>query len=227
MKIRSELANRLKAYADQRRETAAGRGTSFKETLESRNTGGVRTPQPSGRIAHGYNLARYEPPHHAIRRPAKEITLEQANRLARYAPVIQECSRKYQVPVPLICAVILQESGGNPKAVSPAGAKGLMQLMPQTARRFGVTNVFDPRQNIDGGTQYLRFLMDRFKGDYRLVLAGYNAGEHNVEKYGNKVPPFAETKNYVPSVLAYADTIHYILRTPVTVAALPPHAKKV
>ncbi|MBI2974567.1 MAG: lytic transglycosylase domain-containing protein, partial [Deltaproteobacteria bacterium] len=95
--------------------------------------------------------------------------------------------------------------------------------------RFGVTNSLDPRQNIDGGTKYLRFLMDRFKGDYRLVLAGYNAGEANVEKYGNKIPPFAETKAYVPNVLAYADTIYQILHSPPQVASanLPPHARKV
>ncbi|MBI2341238.1 MAG: transglycosylase SLT domain-containing protein, partial [Deltaproteobacteria bacterium] len=93
--------------------------------------------------------------HHTRSARTKDISLEQANRLASYAPTIQEASRKYNVPVELICAVILQESGGNPKAVSPAGARGLMQLMPATAKRFGVTNSLDPRQNIDGGTKYL------------------------------------------------------------------------
>lgn len=167
--------------------------------------------------------------HHAVKYTRKTITTEQAHRLAKYAPTIQECSRKYNVPVELICGVILQESGGNPRAVSHAGAKGLMQLMPQTARRFGVTNVYDPRQNIEGGTRYLRFLMDRFKGDYRLVLAGYNAGEANVAKYGNKIPPFAETKAYVPNVLAYANTVWQILHKPTQTASadLPPHARKV
>ncbi len=164
-----------------------------------------------------------------MRRKAKTITTEQANRLAKYAPIINDCAKKHGVPRELICAVILQESGGNAKAKSHVGAQGLMQLMPPTARRFGVTNSYDPRQNIEGGTKYLRFLMDKFKGDYRLALAGYNAGERRVEQYGG-IPPFAETRNYVPNVLAYADTIWQILHQPQTAVAsvnLPPHARKV
>jgi soluble lytic murein transglycosylase-like protein len=215
MKIRNELANKSRTVSDNK-AGASVVGKSFKGQVQKMSTPVV--------------IGSSKPwSHHTKSSHAKNISLEQANRLAGYAPAIQESSRKYNVPVELICAVILQESGGNPKAVSPAGAKGLMQLMPATARRFGVVNSFDARQNIDGGTKYLRFLMDRFKGDYKLVLAGYNAGEANVEKYGNKIPPFAETKAYVPNVLAYADTIYQILRSPPQVASatLPPHARKV
>lgn len=214
MKIRQNLENKLRSYSSGKAGGSRAHGQSFESEIAARRN--TINSQPG-------NFS-----HHAVRRPQKNITLAQANRLAQYAPTIQECSKKYNVPVELICAVILQESGGNAKAVSPAGARGLMQLMPGTARRFGVTNSFDPRQNIEGGTKYLRFLMDEFKGDYRLVLAGYNSGEGNVKKHGNRIPPFAETQNYVPSVLAYADTIHRILNTPVTAsAALPPHARKV
>lgn len=166
---------------------------------------------------------RYAPPQFS---KPKTITTDQANRLAKFAPMIQEAASKHNVPVELICGIILQESGGNPRASSPAGAKGLMQLMPSTARRFGVKNIYDPKQNIEGGTAYLSFLMDRFKGNIELVLAGYNAGEANVEKYGNKVPPFAETKAYVPNVLGYTQSMINIL-----VAArsedLPAHARRV
>jgi len=166
---------------------------------------------------------KYAPPQFS--RP-KAITTPQAQRIAQYAPLIQEAASKHNVPVELICGVILQESGGNPRAVSPAGAKGLMQLMPQTARRFGVKNIFDPGQNIDGGTRYLRFLMDKFKGNIELVLAGYNAGEGNVEKYGNKVPPFAETRQYVPNVLGYTQSMINILAA-AQKEELPAHARRV
>jgi soluble lytic murein transglycosylase-like protein len=97
----------------------------------------------------------------------------------------------------LLYSVMHQESSFKSHAVSPKGARGLMQLMPGTAIRFGVTNIFDPKQNIEGGARYLRFLTDRFNGDVSLVLAGYNAGEGAVEKYGWRIPPYAETQEYV------------------------------
>lgn len=97
----------------------------------------------------------------------------------------------------LLYSVMHQESSFKSHAVSPKGARGLMQLMPGTAIRFGVTNIFDARQNIEGGARYLRFLNDRFNGELSLVLAGYNAGEGAVEKYGWRVPPYAETQEYV------------------------------
>jgi soluble lytic murein transglycosylase-like protein len=97
----------------------------------------------------------------------------------------------------LLYSVMHQESSFKSRAISPKGARGLMQLMPGTAMRYGVTNIFDPRQNIEGGARYLRFLLDRFEGDVNLALAGYNAGEGAVEKYGWRIPPYAETQEYV------------------------------
>jgi soluble lytic murein transglycosylase-like protein len=97
----------------------------------------------------------------------------------------------------LIYALMHQESSFKRGAISVKGARGLMQLMPGTAARFGVTNIFDPRQNIEGGTRYLRFLLDAFEGDVALTLAGYNAGEGAVMKYGRRVPPYRETQEYV------------------------------
>jgi soluble lytic murein transglycosylase-like protein len=97
----------------------------------------------------------------------------------------------------LLYSIMHQESSFKSRAISPKGARGLMQLMPGTAMRFGVTNIFDPRQNIEGGARYVRFLLERFDGDVNLTLAGYNAGEGAVEKYGWHVPPYAETQEYV------------------------------
>ena len=97
----------------------------------------------------------------------------------------------------LLYAVMHRESSFKPRALSPKGASGLMQLMPGTAARFGVRNIFDPAQNIEGGARYIRFLLDYFKGDVALALAGYNAGEGAVDRYGRRVPPYRETQEYV------------------------------
>ena len=105
----------------------------------------------------------------------------------------------YHLDPSLVLAVIEVESGFNPKARSPKGAIGLMQLMPGTARRFGVRNPWDPVQNLRGGMAYLRWLLDRFDGDLKLVLAGYNAGEEMVKRYRG-VPPFRETRRYVQRI---------------------------
>ncbi len=156
----------------------------------------------------------------------RKITNTQAKRLAHLAPTIEQAARRHNVPVELICGVILQESGGNSRAVSHCGARGLMQLMPGTAKRFGVKNSFDPAQNVEGGTKYLRWLLDRFDGDIELALAGYNSGEHNVEKYGNKIPPFKETQNYVPSVLSYTQSMIDIFTVKLQHASLPGYARK-
>lgn len=103
------------------------------------------------------------------------------------------------LPPQLVHSVIQVESNYNARAISPKGAQGLMQLMPDTARRFGVANSFNPVDNIQGGAKYLRYLLDLYRGDYQLALAAYNAGEKAVEKYG-AVPPYEETRNYVQLV---------------------------
>lgn len=115
--------------------------------------------------------------------------------------IAKAAAHKYSLDESLLFAVIKQESGFNSKAVSSAGAKGLMQLMPGTAKSLGVSDVFDPVQNINGGAKHLRGLLNRYKGNLILALAAYNAGEGNVDKYGG-VPPFKETQNYVKSILA-------------------------
>ncbi len=125
-----------------------------------------------------------------------------ANR-KKYAPMVAIAAKKYNVDQKLVHAVILAESAYNPNAVSPAGAVGLMQLMPATARRYGVTNRHDPQQSINGGTHYLRDLLKMFKSNTKLAVAGYNAGEGAVMKYNNSIPPYKETQNYVKKVLAF------------------------
>ena len=110
--------------------------------------------------------------------------------------LIVESGRRNSVDPLLLYSIMHQESTFKPRAISPKGARGLMQLMPPTAARFGVTNIYDPRQNIEGGARYVRFLLDLF-GDVNLALAGYNAGEGAVIKYGYQVPPYSETQEYV------------------------------
>lgn len=120
-----------------------------------------------------------------------------------YAAHIQAAASAAKLEPALVHAVISAESGYNPAARSKAGAVGLMQLMPGTAERYSVADRLDPADNIKGGTRYLGDLLKMFNNDLPLALAAYNAGEKNVVKYGNKIPPFDETRAYVPKVLAY------------------------
>lgn len=114
--------------------------------------------------------------------------------------LVTKACEKHNVDPKLIMAVIQQESGFNQNAISKSGAQGLMQLMPATAKSLGVTNAFNPEQNIDGGVKYLKGLLDRFHGNKILALAAYNAGPNAVKKY-NGVPPYEETQNYVRNIL--------------------------
>lgn len=118
----------------------------------------------------------------------------------RYESFVVEHSAKQSLSPELVRAVIQVESGFNPRARSPKGAMGLMQLMPATARELGVVNPYDPEENIRGGTTYLRRLIDRYAGDVRLALAAYNAGSGAVDRHGGTVPPYRETRDYVRKV---------------------------
>jgi soluble lytic murein transglycosylase-like protein len=126
-------------------------------------------------------------------KPAVKIADEQLQ------PIIEEAAKTYNLPASLLISVIKQESNFNIHAVSPSGARGLMQLMPSTAKGLGVVNIDDPRENIMAGAKYLRQMLDRY-GSLDVALAAYNAGPGNVEKY-NGIPPFKETKNYVAKIL--------------------------
>ncbi|MCW8921156.1 MAG: lytic transglycosylase domain-containing protein, partial [Sedimenticola sp.] len=125
-----------------------------------------------------------------------------SNRI-RYTPLIREIARKVRLKPSLLHAVIEAESAYDPRARSRTGARGLMQLMPGTARRYGVYDSWDPKSNLAGGATYLRDLLEMFEHDLRLALAAYNAGENAVKKYGNKIPPYPETQAYVSRVLTY------------------------
>ena len=121
----------------------------------------------------------------------------------RYDQIIRKAADKFKIDSALIKAIIKAESNFDHQAVSPVGAQGLMQLMPATASALQVENAFHPENNIEGGVRYLRYLLDIYRGNLTLALAAYNAGERNVAKYNNNVPPFRETQNYIKRVLSY------------------------
>jgi len=122
---------------------------------------------------------------------------------ARYSDMIEKVARRSNLNPELLHAVVRAESAYDPNALSKKGARGLMQLMPDTADRYGVGNSWDPEQNLDGGARYLRDLLDMFDQDLKLAIAAYNAGENAVRKYGNKIPPYPETRQYVRKVVTF------------------------
>ncbi|WP_020564131.1 lytic transglycosylase domain-containing protein [Methylosarcina fibrata] len=124
---------------------------------------------------------------------------------SKFADLINQAAYKHRVDPRLVHAVIQTESAYNAHAVSSAGAVGLMQLMPDTAKRYGVTNLTDPDQNIEGGTRYLKDLIEMFTPNLELAVAAYNAGENAVIKYNYSIPPYPETQNYVKQVLSLYD----------------------
>lgn len=154
--------------------------------------GGIRQPY----IPAAYKAAAEEPP-----APVQTADRSAAQAGGKYSSLIGRAAEKYNLPANLIAAVIKQESNFNPQVVSHAGAAGLMQLMPGTAKYLGVADRFDPEQNIMGGAKYLRSMLDQF-GSVETALAAYNAGPGNVKKHGG-IPPFKETQNYVKKVMSY------------------------
>ena len=137
------------------------------------------------------------------RRPKGAAAKALSQRIAAVEPVVSTVAAETELEPELLHAVILAESAYDPKAVSSKGAVGLMQLMPATAKRYGVVDRRDPAQNIRGGARYLRDLLALFDQDKKLALAAYNAGENAVIRYGRQSPPFKETRNYVTKVIAF------------------------
>jgi len=169
------------------------------EEIPTRTTLVVRTDSKSGRLVRSVAVApkvitakATNEPETAAEEPARAVN-------SSLLETIDSIAAKYEVEAPLVHSVIKAESNYNTFAVSPKGAEGLMQLIPSTARRFGVANSFNPQQNIEGGVKYLKFLMELYQNDYVKVIAAYNAGEGAVTKYGG-IPPYAETRNYVYQV---------------------------
>jgi len=149
-----------------------------------------------------YAFVRKDPEPAVARSAAEGGSLSRG--LRAFAHVIRAAAERYGVDTRLVEAIVQTESAGNPTAVSPKGARGLMQLMPERAAELGVRDSFDPHQNVDGGVRHMRDLLQRFGGDVTLALAAYNAGEAAVRSYGG-VPPFAETREYVRRVRTMYD----------------------
>jgi soluble lytic murein transglycosylase-like protein len=135
----------------------------------------------------------------------KRVIFQLKGDIALYDNLISHAAEKYRVDSALVKAIIKAESNFNHRAVSPVGARGLMQLMPATAATLQVKDSFHPETNIDGGVRYLRYLINLFNGNLPLVLAAYNAGENSVIRYNNRIPPYPETQTYVKRVLNYYD----------------------
>jgi soluble lytic murein transglycosylase-like protein len=158
---------------------------------------GLRVPNLTGLDAVERTAHAGQPAQNVVVAPSSD---DAAQGVARWRSLINEVSAKHGVDAHLLERVVAQESGGNPLARSPAGALGLMQLMPATARELGVVDALDPAQNLAGGARYLKQMLARFNGDLPLAVAAYNAGPSQVSHYGG-IPPFAESQQYVARVL--------------------------
>ena len=199
------LGGRLaRASDDVRRGESAERLESRQAVPEQRRLVILADPQ-SGRLIRSVRRDRRQPNASAASSNQEIDGVEGAEQAVKAGSVnldllVREAAARYGVAPELIEAVIRLESAYNPYAVSSKGAKGLMQLMPATARRFGVKDIFDPAENVRGGVEYLRHLLDKYGGDERLTLAAFNAGEGAVERHSG-VPPYSETRRYVESAM--------------------------
>lgn len=169
----------------------------------------VQQTKPTMNVQDGLSLKNNVQPTSSI-----NLTMSSGNSMGGFTTgdalidsYIVDSSKRYNIDPLLIYAQMHQESGFKRKATSYKGASGLMQLMPATAIRFGVTSIYEPKQNIDAGVKYMRWLLNKFGGDVVLALAGYNAGEGAVMKYGNQVPPYRETQEYVRRISARYNSI--------------------
>jgi soluble lytic murein transglycosylase-like protein len=202
------------AAATPARSASSGSGRRITGQVYSYVEGGVRhytSVRPSGRVdaLKTIQYSYVETCYACSSRPGVDFSRVRLNTTA-YDSEIHAASKRYGVDEAVVRAIIHAESAFNPRALSRVGAQGLMQLMPDTARRFGVGDAFDAGQNIRGGVQYLAWLLKRFGGDVRLAAAGYNAGEGAVAKYKG-VPPYAETRRYVERVGVLADRYRGLL----------------
>lgn len=179
------------------------------ENVSQRSASLARSPHKviSSRIGYHPSSNQTASKHLKYSDSVHAVKASTAQKIQNYQDVIVKYSNKYGVDPNLVAGLIKQESNYNPKAKSHAGAMGMMQLMPGTARMMGVKNAYDPEQNIEGGVKYLSQMLDKFDGNVELSLAAYNAGPGNVAKYGNKVPPFKETQHYVKVVAQNAESI--------------------
>ena len=148
-----------------------------------------------------YTLFMRTPREDVAKPLAEKVNLSLSGNRTRFTPLVEEAASQNRLDTALLHALITTESGYNPRAASRKGAMGLMQLMPGTASRYGVSDAFDPTQNVHAGARYLSDLLQLFNQDLNLALAAYNAGEKSVIKYGNHIPPYRETVAYVPKVL--------------------------